>query len=364
MAQLRAFTETLEDAVRERTRELEAQNEARRKAEEPLRQAQKMEAVGQLTGGIAHDFNNLLTIIIGGLDLIGRAARRARRHRRRRAHRAARATWPCRARSAPPSLTNRLLAFSRQQPLDPQPLDANRLVAGMSDLLRRTLGEAIALETVLAGGLWRAFADPNQLENAMLNLAVNARDAMPEGGKLTIETANCYLDEAYVDAPGRAGRAPGQYVMIAVTDTGTGMDAATRRARVRAVLHHQGRRQGHRPGPEPGLWLRPAVRRPREHLQRDRPRHDGEALPAAPSRRRRARATAAERRPPAAARHRRRDHPGRRGRRSAAQLHDRERWASSATACWTPPTAPPRSRSSSANPDRPAVHRRGHAGAA
>jgi len=222
-AQLRAFTETLEEAVRARTHELEAQHEARRKAEDLLRQSQKMEAVGQLTGGVAHDFNNLLTIIMGGLDVIGRelaklgdipsAARigRARDLALQGAQRAA-------------ILTNRLLAFSRQQALDPRPLDANRLVADTAELLRRTLGEAIALETVLAGGLWLAFADQNQLETAILNLAVNARDAMPQGGKMTIETANTYLDQAYADAVAEPLE-PGQYVLIAVADTGSGMDS-------------------------------------------------------------------------------------------------------------------------------------------
>ena len=221
-AQLRAFTETLEESVRARTHELEAQHEARRKAEDLLRQSQKMEAVGQLTGGVAHDFNNLLTVIMGGLDVIGRelaklgdipsAARigRARDLALQGTQRAA-------------ILTNRLLAFSRQQALDPRPLDANRLVADTAELLRRTLGEAIALETVLAGGLWLAFADQNQLETAILNLAVNARDAMPEGGKMTIETANTYLDEAYAEAVAEPLE-PGQYVLIAVADTGSGMD--------------------------------------------------------------------------------------------------------------------------------------------
>jgi PAS domain S-box-containing protein len=223
LMQLRSFTETLENAVKTRTLELVAENEARRKAEEQLRQAQKMEAVGQLTGGVAHDFNNLLTIILGGLDVIGRhlsaleaspaAARiaQARDMALQGVHRAV-------------TLTNRLLAFSRQQPLDPKPIDANKLVAGICELLRRTLGETVSLETVLAGGLWRAHADVNQLENALVNLAVNARDAMPNGGKVTIETANCYLDETYVsDEP----MAHGQYVMVSVADNGEGMDRAT-----------------------------------------------------------------------------------------------------------------------------------------
>jgi PAS domain S-box-containing protein len=194
--------------------------------ERQLRQAQKMEAVGQLTGGVAHDFNNLLTLVLGGLDVIGRqvprlpaadALARIERARGMALQGVQRAT----------ALTSRLLAFSRQQALTPQALDANNLVAGICDLLRRTLGETIALETVLAGGLWRTFADPNQLENALLNLALNARDAMPDGGKLTIETANCYLDGAYI-ASLPEPVAAGQYVMIAVADSGAGMDRATR----------------------------------------------------------------------------------------------------------------------------------------
>ena len=198
----------------------------RRRLEQQLRQAQKMEAVGQLTGGVAHDFNNLLTLVLGGLDLIGRQIpqlppapplERIARAREMAMQGVKRAT----------ALTSRLLAFSRQQALSPQAFDANKLVAGVCELLRRTLGETIALETVLAGGLWRSFADPNQLENALLNLALNARDAMPNGGRLTIETANSSLDEAYVASLSEPVE-PGQYVMIAVTDTGAGMDRATR----------------------------------------------------------------------------------------------------------------------------------------
>jgi CheY-like chemotaxis protein len=184
-----------------------------------------MEVVGQLTGGVAHDFNNLLTIILGGLEGIGRQIpalaespatsriTRARNIALQGVHRAI-------------ALTDRLLAFSRQQPLSPTTIDANKLVAATCDLLRRTLGEAVSLETVLAGGLWRTHADPNQLENALLNLAVNARDAMPNGGKVTVETANCYLDEAYVAALAEPVKR-GQYVMVAVADTGVGMDRAT-----------------------------------------------------------------------------------------------------------------------------------------
>ena len=186
-------------------------------AQERLRQAQKMEAVGQLTGGVAHDFNNLLQVVMGSIDLLRRrigpgADARTLRPLDGAAEAARRGA----------ALTARLLAFSRRQTLDPKPVDPNKLVAGMSDLLRRSLGEAVRLETVLAGGLWRTRVDPNQLENAILNLAVNARDAMPDGGgRLTVETANTHLDERYArdhdDLP------PGQYVMVAVSDTGSGM---------------------------------------------------------------------------------------------------------------------------------------------
>jgi PAS domain S-box-containing protein len=186
-------------------------------AQEALRQSQKMEAVGQLTGGIAHDFNNMLAVVVGSLELLGRRLPgtdiRAQRYLSAAADAARRGSI----------LTQRLLAFSRQQPLEPEPLDANKLVAGMSDLLRHSIGVEVRLETVLAGGLWRTHADPNQLENVILNLAVNARDAMPEGGRLTIETQNTHLDERY--AATHPGVSAGQYVLIAVTDTGSGMPA-------------------------------------------------------------------------------------------------------------------------------------------
>ena len=190
--------------------------ERRKSAEEALRQAQKMEAVGQLTGGIAHDFNNLLTVVVGNLDFAGRALERSNIPK---AHRNIEAALQGAQRAA--SLTHRLLAFSRRQPLQPQVVSLNTVVAGMSDLFRRTLGESIQVETVLAGGLWNTKADPNQLESALLNLVINARDAMPQGGRLTIETSNCFLDEAYAAANSEVDA--GQYVLVAVSDTGTGM---------------------------------------------------------------------------------------------------------------------------------------------
>ena len=183
--------------------------------EQQLRQSQKLEAIGQLTGGIAHDFNNMLAVVIGNLNLLKRRAERGGADFLKFADSALDGA----ERAA--TLTQRLLAFSRQQPLAPQPVDCNKLVAGMSELLRRTLGEAIHVETVLAGGLWRTFIDPSQLEATILNLAVNGRDAMPAGGKLTIETANASLDEAY--ASQNVGAQAGQYALVCVTDTGEGM---------------------------------------------------------------------------------------------------------------------------------------------
>lgn len=213
---LRRLNAELEARVVERTRALETEIAERNAAEAQLRQMQKMESIGQLTGGIAHDFNNMLAIVIGSLDM---ARRRMRGQENPAIEKCLDNATEGAQRAA--GLTSRLLAFSRQQPLEPQALDANKLVGGMSELLRRTLGETVRVETVLAGGLWRAFADPAQLESAIVNLAVNARDAMPSGGRLTIETANSDLDERY--ARGHAEVEPGQYVLISVSDTGTGM---------------------------------------------------------------------------------------------------------------------------------------------
>jgi signal transduction histidine kinase len=187
----------------------------RQQAEAQIRQLQKMEAIGQLTGGIAHDFNNMLAVIISAMNLAQRKLSRGETDIGKFVEAAADAA------TRAGNLTARLLAFSRQQPLAPQVIDVNRLVTRMSKLLRRTLGESIEVETVLSAELWKTRADPSQLENAILNLAVNGRDAMPEGGRLTIETANAHLDDGY--AATHAEVTPGQYVMIAVTDAGVGM---------------------------------------------------------------------------------------------------------------------------------------------
>ncbi len=187
----------------------------RRAMEQQLAHAQKMEAVGQLTGGVAHDFNNILTIVMGNLDII----QRERGDAARVAEAAERATAAAR-RAA--NLTRQLLAFSRRQALDPKPVDANSVVTSAVALIRPSLGEQISIETSLAAGLWLCELDVNQIQSALLNLAINARDAMPDGGKLIIETANCEVDEAH-QAGFDDDIALGHYVLIAVTDTGTGM---------------------------------------------------------------------------------------------------------------------------------------------
>jgi signal transduction histidine kinase/CheY-like chemotaxis protein len=193
--------------------------EANRRAAiaEQLRQSQKMEAMGQLTGGLAHDFNNMLAVIIGSLNLMARRLARGDADIGRYVSQALDGAERASA------LTHRLLAFARKQALAPEPLEINRLVSSLSEMLNRTLGETIRIETVLAGGLWTVLVDPGQLESAILNLAVNARDAMPEGGKLTVETLNAYLDDMY--AARHVGVSAGQYVLLSVTDTGTGMPA-------------------------------------------------------------------------------------------------------------------------------------------
>jgi PAS domain S-box-containing protein len=206
--QLRSLNETLEQRVAERTADL-------MQAEEALRQSQKMEAVGQLTGGLAHDFNNMLAGIVGSLELMQSRMLQGRMGDLERYIGAAQGA----ARRAA-ALTHRLLAFSRRQTLAPKPTDVNRLVEGMEELVRRTVGPAVSVEVVGAGGLWPTLVDPSQLENALLNLCINARDALPDGGRIVIETGNRWLDA-------RAARErdlePGQYVSLCVSDNGTGM---------------------------------------------------------------------------------------------------------------------------------------------
>ena len=195
--------------------QLTRQTALRLQAERELHKAQKMEALGQLSGGIAHDFNNLLTVIMGSLNRIERRTDLPIEELRRSA---ATALQTCEKAA---TLAHRLLAFSRRQALDPNPLYPNHLVSSMSDTLRQTLGETVTIETVLADALWSVCVDADQLESALLNLALNAYDAMPSGGKLLIETANTFLDDTYCAA--HKGMAPGQYVLVAVSDTGTGM---------------------------------------------------------------------------------------------------------------------------------------------
>jgi PAS domain S-box-containing protein len=210
---LSELNQTLEQRVEERTARM-------MQMEEELRQSQKMEAIGQLTGGIAHDFNNLLQGITGSLDLVKKRAMQGRFNEIDRFISGAMASA-----NRASALTHRLLAFSRRQPLAPKPLEVNPLLTSMEELLRRTLGERVVFELVTAGGLWLTKCDPNQLENAVLNLVINARDAMPDGGKLTVETGNSHLDNTYSTVHPEIE--PGQYVCISVTDTGSGMSAAT-----------------------------------------------------------------------------------------------------------------------------------------
>jgi signal transduction histidine kinase/ActR/RegA family two-component response regulator len=212
IARYRELNDALEERVAERSRELV-------EAQKQLAHSEKLQAIGQLTGGIAHDFNNMLAIIVGNLDMLKRRMNAGRTdcaelvdHALEGSRRAT-------------ELTRRLLAYARRQPLAPEVLDINRLAQSVSELLHRTLGGMVSVQCIRAGSLWNAYADSAQLENAIVNLAVNARDAMPAGGTVIIETANASLDEGY--ASQHTDLKPGQYVVIAVTDSGTGMDSAT-----------------------------------------------------------------------------------------------------------------------------------------
>lgn len=221
-AELKEVNAGLESQARDlatANRDLRSEMQRREQAEEVLRHLQKIEVLGQLTGGVAHDFNNLLQVILGSLD---NARRRLMRGEPITAENGWEQVQPAiRSAERAAALTQQLLAFARRQPLSPQALDLNHLVSGMSELLRRTLDETIKIETVLAGGLWAVSADSTQLESAIINLAVNARDAMSNGGRMTIETGNTLLDEAYAGAHEEV--VAGQYVLLAITDDGAGM---------------------------------------------------------------------------------------------------------------------------------------------
>ena len=212
---LNELNETLEERVGERTQQLEAEMAEREKTEELLRQSQKMEAVGQLTGGLAHDFNNLLAGVSGSLELMQLRMQQGRFNDVDRYMGAAQG-----AAKRAAALTHRLLAFSRRQTLDPKPTDVDRLVRGMQELIQRSVGPGIPVEVVGVSGLWPALVDPSQLENALLNLCINARDAMPDGGRITVETHNKWIDER---ASSKLDMPEGQYLSLCVTDTGTGM---------------------------------------------------------------------------------------------------------------------------------------------
>ena len=206
-------------AVLRRTERLHAEMDQRAIAEESLRQAQKMEAIGQLTGGVAHDFNNILTVILGNLEMAKRQLTEGKGNEAAKLAQRVESAIQGAARAA--TLVKRLLAFSRQQTLNPTVLDINRLLCGLADFLQRAIGEDVSLEVVGAAGLWQVEADQAELEAATLNLAINARDAMPEGGKLTIEAANAYLDDAYCKQ--YSDVRPGQYVLIWCATPATGM---------------------------------------------------------------------------------------------------------------------------------------------
>ncbi len=269
----------LQAVGRDVTAEREAED-ALRKAEEALRHSQKMEAIGQLTGGIAHDFNNMLTAIIGSMEVLKRRIHAGRYEDVQRFMDGAIASANRAA-----GLTHRLLAFARRQPLDPKAVDVNQLIRGMEELLGRTLGEKIKLAIDLAPGLGAALTDASQLENAILNLAINARDAMPHGGTLTIATAN-----EVVKVKQRFGQEEidaGDYTVVCVGDTGVGMSPTTLAKVFEPFFTTKPIGQGTGSRSFDDLWLCQAIPRARQGRQHRGTRHDFPALPAEVSRQRR-----------------------------------------------------------------------------
>jgi PAS domain S-box-containing protein len=243
----------------------------RKSLEEQLLQAQKIEAMGRLAGGVAHDFNNLLTAILGYADIVLR--RLEADHPLR-----GKVEEITKAGERAAALTRQLLVFSRKQDMQPRVVGLNAVVAELEKMLRRIIGEDVQLATSLAADLGRIRADPAQLEQVLLNLAVNARDAMPSGGLLVLETANAELDATY--AREHVGVAPGRYVMLVVSDTGTGMSEETRRHIFEPFFTTKASGQGHGPGTRDGLRHRRPERRPHLGLQRTRPRHRLQGLSA------------------------------------------------------------------------------------
>ncbi len=310
----RFFASVVIDAIRDETgdlvgfakvtRDITERHEAERKlheAQQQLAVSQKMEAVGQLSGGIAHDFNNLLMIVLGNLETAQRQAQQLQANNIIRA-----LSNAMRGAQRAVALTSRLLAFSRRQALDPKILDPTRFITGAVEFLQRSLGETIQIEAVGSAGLWQIEADPNQLESALVNLAINARDAMPNGGKLTIETANVYADEEYCRVNPEV--VPGQYVVICVSDTGTGMPPDILNHAFEPFFTTKELGQGTGLGLSQVYGFVKQSGGPRQNLQRGRPGHDGEDLSAARARpRRRGRAGGFRAR---ARRRKGRNHPG------------------------------------------------------
>ena len=248
----------------------------RKQLADQLRQSQKLQAVGELAGGVAHDFNNLLMVVKGHAEMLLDRLPAASADRQSPARQNVEQIQQAAERAA--ALTRQLLAFSRMQVLQPRVLDLNEVVAGMIQMVSRVIGANIELAFLPGANLGRVKADPSQIEQVALNLVVNARDAMPDGGRLTIETSNVHLDRDY--ATEHAVVDPGHYVMLTVSDTGIGMDAATQSAHLRAIFHHEIARPRHRPGPRDCLRSCEAKRRIRLGIQRSRPWHNFQGVPA------------------------------------------------------------------------------------